>query len=222
VITSPTCTDDWDGFGQRTTGSGTSTFDDAVVQADAVIPFDERFKYQTAFYQGVLLSVLAGSVLAAEREIAREVRNRTRVFSHGNADTFAADPQILQVVGEVSAAGFAATAIVDRAAAALQDAYEGAGLDTAEDERRNDRAELATAQAQVALTTLATTATSHLFDALAASGVSTTKNLDRHWRNARTAGSHNPWVFKARIIGDHAVNGAEPPRVWAIGATRTS
>ena len=122
----------------------------------------------------------------------------------------------------MSAAGFAATAIVDRAAAALQEAYEGAGLDTAEDERRNDRAELATAQAQVALTTLATTATSHLFDALAASGVSTTKNLDRHWRNARTAGSHNPWVFKARIIGDHAVNGAEPPRVWAIGATRTS
>ncbi|ROQ03914.1 alkylation response protein AidB-like acyl-CoA dehydrogenase [Curtobacterium sp. PhB142] len=217
-----THTDDWDGFGQRTTGSGTSTFDDAVVQADAVIPFDERFKYQTAFYQGVLLSVLAGSVLAGEREIAREVRNRTRVFSHGNADTFASDPQILQVVGEVSAAGFAATAIVDRAAAALQGAYEGAGLDTAEDERRNGRAELATAQAQVALTTLATTATSHLFDALAASGVSTTKNLDRHWRNARTAGSHNPWVFKARIIGDHSVNGAEPPRVWAIGATRTS
>ena len=91
-----------------------------------MIPFDERFKYQTAFYQGVLLSVLAGSVLAAEREIALEVRNRTRVFSHGNADTFAADPQILQVVGEVSAAGFAAAAIVDRAAEALQAAYEGA------------------------------------------------------------------------------------------------
>jgi alkylation response protein AidB-like acyl-CoA dehydrogenase len=215
-----THTDDWDGFGQRTTGSGTSTFRDARVGADDVVLFDERFKYQTAFYQAVLLSVLAGSVVAAEREIAFEVRNRTRVFSHGNADTFAADPQILQVVGEVSAAGFAARAIVDRAAQSLQGAYEGAFLDEAEDERRNDRAELATAQAQVALTSLATQATSHLFDALAASGVSTTKNLDRHWRNARTAGSHNPWVFKARIVGDHAVNGAQPPRVWAIGATR--
>ncbi|MBP1240787.1 alkylation response protein AidB-like acyl-CoA dehydrogenase [Frigoribacterium sp. PvP120] len=213
-------TDDWDGFGQRTTGSGTSTFRDARVGADDVVLFDERFKYQTAFYQAVLLSVLAGSVVAAEREIAVEVRNRTRVFSHGNADTFAADPQILQVVGEVSAAGFAAQAIVDRAAQALQGAYEGAFLDETEDERRNDRAELATAQAQVALTSLATQATSHLFDALAASGVSTTKNLDRHWRNARTAGSHNPWVFKARIVGDHAVNDVQPPRVWAIGATR--
>ncbi|KQS07966.1 monooxygenase [Curtobacterium sp. Leaf183] len=215
-----THTDDWDGFGQQTTGSGTSTFREARVGADDVVLFDERFLYQTAFYQGVLLSVLAGSVLAAEREIALEVRNRTRVFSHGNAETFAADPQILQVVGEVSAAGFAAEAIVARAAEALQGAYEGAFLDEEEDERRNDRAELATAQAQVALTSLATQATSHLFDALAASGVSTTKNLDRHWRNARTAGSHNPWVFKARIVGDHAVNGVEPPRVWAIGATR--
>jgi alkylation response protein AidB-like acyl-CoA dehydrogenase len=213
-------TDDWDGFGQRTTGSGTSTFRDARVGADDVVLFDERFKYQTAFYQAVLLSVLAGSVVAAEREIAFEVRNRTRVFSHGNADTFAADPQILQVVGEVSAAGFAARAIVDRAAQALQGAYEGAFLDEVEDERRNDQAELATAQAQVALTSLATQATSHLFDALAASGVSSTKNLDRHWRNARTAGSHNPWVFKARIVGDHAVNDVQPPRVWAIGATR--
>ncbi|NQW87045.1 MULTISPECIES: acyl-CoA dehydrogenase family protein [unclassified Frigoribacterium] len=215
-----THTDDWDGFGQRTTGSGTSTFRDARVGGDDVVLFDERFKYQTAFYQAVLLSVLAGSVVAAERDIAFEVRNRTRVFSHGNADTFAADAQILQVVGEVSAAGFAARAIVDRAAQALQGAYEGAFLDETEDERRNDRAELATAQAQVALTSLATQATSHLFDALAASGVSTTKNLDRHWRNARTAGSHNPWVFKARIVGDHAVNDVQPPRVWAIGATR--
>ncbi|KQN42441.1 acyl-CoA dehydrogenase family protein [Frigoribacterium sp. Leaf44] len=215
-----THTDDWDGFGQRTTGSGTSTFRDARVGADDVVLFDERFKYQTAFYQAVLLSVLAGSVVAAERDIAFEVRNRTRVFSHGNADTFAADPQILQVVGEVSAAGFAARAVVDRAAQALQGAYEGAFLDETEDEQRNDRAELATAQAQVALTSLATQATSHLFDALAASGVSTTKNLDRHWRNARTAGSHNPWVFKARIVGDHAVNDVQPTRVWAIGATR--
>lgn len=212
--------DDWDGFGQRTTGSGTSTFVDAVVGPDDVIPFSERFKYQTAFYQGVLLAVLAGTVQAAEREIAREVRNRNRVFSHGNADTFAEDPQILQVVGEVSAAAFAAAAIVERAAEALQGAYDGAFLDEAEDESRNDRAELATAQAQVVLTSLATQATAHLFDALAASGVSTSKNLDRHWRNARTAGSHNPWVFKARIIGDYAVNGTQPPRVWAIGATR--
>lgn len=100
-----------------------------------------------------------------------------------------------------------------------EDAYEGAFLDDeAEDERRNDVAELETAKAQVILSALATRATSDVFGALAASGVSTAKNLDRHWRNARTAANHNPWVFKARIVGDHSVNGAVPPRIWSIGS----
>ncbi|TFD88609.1 monooxygenase [Cryobacterium lactosi] len=217
--TGVTHSDDWDGFGQRTTGSGTSTFVDAVVAEADVIDFDTRFKYQTAFYQAVLLAVLAGTVKAAEQEIAAEVKARTRIFSHGNTQSFATDPQILQVVGEVSAQAFAAEAIVEKAAWALQGAYEGAFLgDLAEEERLNDLAELATAQAQVVLVSLATRATSDIFDALAASGVSTTKNLDRHWRNARTAASHNPWVFKARIVGDYAVNGTPPTRIWSIGA----
>ncbi|MGV0109754.1 acyl-CoA dehydrogenase family protein [Arthrobacter sp. CP30] len=211
--------DDWDGFGQQTTGSGTSTFDAARVDAENVIDFDTRFAYQTAFYQAVLLAVLAGTIKGAEHDVAREVRTRTRIFSHGNAPSFAADPQILQVVGEVSAAAYAAEATVERAARALQHAYEGAFLDDeAEDERRNDVAELETAKAQVILSALATRATSDVFGALAASGVSTAKNLDRHWRNARTAANHNPWVFKARIVGDHSVNGAVPPRIWSIGS----
>ncbi|MBF4463222.1 MULTISPECIES: acyl-CoA dehydrogenase family protein [unclassified Rathayibacter] len=211
--------DDWDGFGQRGTGSGTSTFRDAVVAAEDVIDFETRFRYQTAFYQAVLLAVLAGSIAAGEREIAAEVRARTRIFSHGNADSFAADPQILQIVGQVSAAAYAGAAIVERAAHSLQRAYDAALADDLEEEEHlNDLAELETAQAQIILTQLATRATSDLFDALGASGVSTRKNLDRHWRNARTAASHNPWVFKARIVGDHAVSGALPPRVWAIGA----
>ncbi|MCY7326040.1 MAG: acyl-CoA dehydrogenase family protein [Microbacteriaceae bacterium] len=215
--------DDWDGFGQQTTGSGTSTFVDAVVEEQNVFDFDTRFKYQTAFYQAVLLAVLAGTIAAAERDVATEVRCRTRIFSHGNADSFAADPQILQVVGEVSSQAYAARATVELAARALQDAYEGAFLgDVVEEERRNDVAELETAQAQVVLTDLATRATSNIFNALSASGVSQAKNLDRHWRNARTAANHNPWVFKARIVGDHSVNGQLPPRVWAIGQGPTA
>ena len=56
--------------------------------------------------------------------------------------------------------------------------------------------------------------------ALGASGVSTSRNLDRHWRNARTAASHNPWVYKARMVGDFRVNGTAPARAWAVGAER--
>ena len=218
--------DDWDGFGQRTTGTGTSIFTDAIVSEEDLIDFDTRFKYQTAFYQQVLLAVLAGSAKAAERDFAAELKARKRTFSHAAANVAAEDPQLLQVIGEVSAAAFAAAATVERVSQALQGAYETAlalhqgAISVDEDEAANDAAELASAQAQVVLTPLVLNAITHAFDALAASATSVSKNLDRHWRNARTAGNHNPWVFKARLIGDLAVNGTELPRVWAIGASK--
>ena len=218
--------DDWDGFGQRTTGTGTSTFTDAIVAEEDLIDFDTRFKYQTAFYQQVLLAVLAGSAKAAERDFAAELKARKRTFSHAAANVAAEDPQLLQVIGEVSAAAFAAAGTVERVSQALEGAYETAlalqagEISAEEDEAANDAAELASAQAQVVLTPLVLNAITHAFDALAASATSVSKNLDRHWRNARTAGNHNPWVFKARLIGDLAVNGTELPRVWAIGASK--
>ncbi|GGL87039.1 acyl-CoA dehydrogenase family protein [Glutamicibacter protophormiae] len=215
--------EDWDGFGQRTTGTGTSTFTGAAVEE--LIEFDTRFKYQTAFYQQVLLAVLAGSARAAEREFAAQLAARKRTFSHAAANLAGQDPQLLQVIGEVSAAAFAAAATVERVSHALQGAYESAialhsGGSAEADEAANDAAELASAQGQVVLTPLVLTALTHAFDALAASATSVSKNLDRHWRNARTAGNHNPWVFKARLIGDLAVNGTQLPRVWAIGASK--
>lgn len=218
--------DDWDGFGQRTTGTGTSIFTDAIVSEEDLVDFDTRFKYQTAFYQQVLLAVLAGSAKAAERDFAADLKARKRTFSHAAANVAAEDPQLLQVIGEVSAAAFAAAATVERVSQALQGAYETAlalhqgAISVDEDEAANDAAELASAQAQVVLTPLVLNAITHAFDALAASATSVSKNLDRHWRNARTAGNHNPWVFKARLIGDLAVNGTELPRVWAIGASK--
>ncbi len=217
--------DDWDGFGQRTTGTGTATFTAAEVEAEHVIDFDTRFKYQSAFYQGVLLAVLAGSAAAAQRDFAAELAARSRTFSHGAAASANEDPQLLQVIGEVSAVAFAAAATVDSAARTLQGAYEAAlalragDIDLDAEEVANDAAELATAQAQVVLTPLVVNGISHAFDALAASATSVSKNLDRHWRNARTAGNHNPWVFKARVIGAHSVHGRALPRIWAIGSS---
>ena len=210
--------DDWDGFGQRTTGSGTSVYVDVPLSAEHVIPFETRFKYQTAFYQLVLLAVLAGIGRAVERDIAQEVRERKRVYSHGNAETASGDAQILQVVGQISAQVYAAEATTLRAAEPLQRAYiaRQAGDDEAERQANID-AEIDTSKAQVVVSELILRATSDLFNALGASGVSVSKALDRHWRNARTAASHNPWIYKARIVGDWTVNGTEPLYLWQIG-----
>ncbi|WP_338498529.1 acyl-CoA dehydrogenase family protein [Pseudomonas sp. WP18] len=211
--------DDWDGFGQRTTGSGTTVFEQAWVEAEHIIDFSTRFKYQTAFYQLVLLAVQAGAGRAAVHDFTENVRARTRIFSTGNASTVSQDVQVQQVIGKASAQVYAAEATALRAASAAQRAYESRFSQDAEAEHTaNIAAELESAQAQVVIADLILRATSDLFNALGASATSTTKALDRHWRNARTAASHNPLIYKERILGDWEINGTEPPYVWQIGA----
>jgi alkylation response protein AidB-like acyl-CoA dehydrogenase len=211
--------DDWDGFGQTTTGSGTTLFEDAVVEEGNVIDFARRFKYQTAFYQLVHLATLAGIGHAVTRDAAREVSERKRIYSHGNTPHVCEDAQIQQVVGEIASWAYAAEAVALQATHASQRAYEAHfSGDAQAGHTANVDAEIESAQAQVVVSELVLRAATHLFNALGASATSTSKALDRHWRNARTISSHNPLVYKARIVGDWAINGTEPPYVWRIGA----
>ncbi|MBD9586137.1 acyl-CoA dehydrogenase family protein [Pseudomonas sp. PDM03] len=210
--------DDWDGFGQRTTGSGTSRFIDAEVDAENIIDFATRFKYQTAFYQLVLLATLSGIGRAALRDVAHQVRERKRIYSHGNAQRVSEDSQVQQVVGEVAALVYAAEASALKAAQPAQRAYRARfSGDDALERAANVAAELESAKAQVVVSELIQRATTELFNALGASDVRQGKSLDRHWRNARTVSSHNPVIYKARIVGDWEINGTEPPFVWQIG-----
>jgi len=126
---------------------------------------------------------------------------------------------VQQVVGEVAAAAYAAEATAVRAAFAAQRAYDTHWAGNAEAERQaNIEAELESAQGQVVISDLVLRAATQFFNALGASAASSSKSLDRHWRNARTVASHNPVIYKARIIGDWRINGTEPPYVWQIGA----
>jgi alkylation response protein AidB-like acyl-CoA dehydrogenase len=210
--------DDWDGFGQRLTGSGTTRFEQAKVEAPHVYDFSERFRYQTAFYQHVLLSTLAGIGRAITRDVAQGVANRKRIYSHSNANLVKQDVQVLQVVGQISSWAYAVDATVQQATQALQQAYElhDSG-DEAAIQQANVKAEVDSAKAQVIATDLVTRAATELFNALGASDTRTSKALDRHWRNARTVSSHNPVIYKSRNVGDWEVNGNEPTFIWQIG-----
>jgi len=211
--------DDWDGFGQRTTGSGTSVFDNATVEAENLFDFGTRFKYQTAFYQLVLLAIHAGIGRAALRDVAAEVRGRKRIYSHGNASSVSQDVQVQQVVGQIAALSYAAEATVIRATLPAQRAYETHfGADREAEHAANIDAELETGKAQVIVSELILRATSDLFNALGASAAREGLKLDRHWRNARTVASHNPLIYKARINGAWEINATEPPYVWQIGS----
>lgn len=213
-----TIVDDWDGFGQTLTASGTTTFADVAVDPGDIVADGGKFRYSAAFYQVVHLATLAGIGRAVANDVARAVAERRRTYTHAAAPRSSQDPQVLQVVGRIRGAAYAAGAIVLQVARALERAFEARLSDDPDaEERANATAELETAQAQTVVSDLVLGASTLLFDALGASAVKKPAGLDRHWRNARTLSSHNPRIYKDRIVGDFAVNGTPPPYQWRIG-----
>ncbi|ALI27765.1 Acyl-CoA dehydrogenase [Mycolicibacterium fortuitum] len=206
-----TLIDDWRGFGQRTTGSGSARYERARAERGNVFPATERFTYQAHFYQIAMLAVLTGIIKAAQRDGSAALSARKRNYPQGLAEVPAADAQLLQVIGEVSAEAFGATAALAQSARSLDRIVAGR-LAGSDDNARQllVEAEVAVTQAQLVIVAAALRATTRVFDALGASGVSEELGLDRHWRNARTLASHNPVVYKARILGDWFINGKDP------------
>jgi alkylation response protein AidB-like acyl-CoA dehydrogenase len=203
--------DDWRGFGQRTTSSGSARYDRARADRGDVFPAAERFSYQSHFYQIAMLSVLTGITRAALRDGSVALSERKRNYPQGLAEVPSDDAQLLQVIGQVSADAFAAEAALAHSARSLDRII--IGRLTGDQERARQRlidAEVAVTQAQLVIIAAALQATTIIFDALGASGVSEERSLDRHWRNARTLASHNPRVYKARILGDWLINGKDP------------
>ncbi|MBF6333264.1 acyl-CoA dehydrogenase family protein [Nocardia transvalensis] len=208
--------DDWDGFGQRLTASGTTEFTAVVIPEDRILGPGYGAAgptYSTGYLQLVQLSVLAGIAKRAESDARAWVAARTRGYTHSAADLPREDPLVQQVIGRLSAAAFSARASV-LAVADLLDEVLAAG---ASDEKDVVAVELAAAQAQLSVIDTVLAATTQLFELGGASIVSERLRLDRHWRNARTISVHNPAIQKARAVGDHLLNGAELPFAWSAG-----
>jgi alkylation response protein AidB-like acyl-CoA dehydrogenase len=207
--------DDWNGMGQRLTASGTTHFHNVPVEDSEIVAERAPFGYSEGFFQLVHLATLAGIGRAAAADAAAVLRDRRRSYSNAPTSVAAEDPQLLQVIGRVRAHGYAAGAIVNQSARALDLAATAAA--TEEGLALIAEAELEIWQAQTVVSQLIIDATAALFDALGASATLRETGLDRYWRNARTITSHNPRVYKDRIVGDFAVNGRIPPGQWRIG-----
>jgi alkylation response protein AidB-like acyl-CoA dehydrogenase len=210
-----TILDDWDGFGQPLTGTGTAIFDDVVVNAEDIIQRKVTSTLEPAFFQLALLTVLVGIGQAALRDASKLVRARTRTFNTGSGSLFRDDPLIQERVGQIAAGVYAAESIVVAAARDLDAAVDPSlGLNA---EAAFVRAELGVQKAHVTVPNLVLAAANELFDVTGASSTSRSKGLDRHWRNARTVATHNPVVFKARSVGDYHINGTIPTGLNSIG-----
>jgi len=210
--------DDWDGFGQRMTGSGTTRFDHVRLEDEHVIrriPTKEyrSESYLTAFYQLFHLAALAGIARAVLRDGTAFVQGRTRAFGVAGTSSPRGDPLVQRVVGRLASLSYAATSLVNSVAHAIEDTYQAALNDTA-DEELYSATDIQAFQAQQIVINLVLEATTLLFEVGGASATSESRRLDRYWRNARTLASHNPAIYRERAIGDYHLNGTTPREAW--------
>jgi alkylation response protein AidB-like acyl-CoA dehydrogenase len=204
---------DWDGFGQRFTGSGTVIFDDVIVEpGDYFVKGGftrDGLTYRATFFHIQLSAMIAGILRRVASDAVDVVHAKKRAFYHAITDAPTDDPIVQYSVGLLHSQAFAAEAMVLAAGAALEEAYAAAG--TPEEPELSLHATLLNAKTKVVLDEIANRAASELFDVGGGSLVRRSAHLDRHWRNIRSIAAHNPKTLKAVAVGNHALNGTPPP-----------
>jgi alkylation response protein AidB-like acyl-CoA dehydrogenase len=207
--------DDWDGFGQRRTGTGTTGFTNVAVAADEVLadtPYDADPvpTVQYASLQLYIHAVVAGVLASVVDDGASLLRSRSRSFSHALTERPVDDPLYQKLLGELASTAYVAKAAVLDAAEAIGAANDSE-VNGVPDAQLAVDAQLKVAKVKVHLDDIAPEAATRLLELGGASAASRQRNLDRHWRNIRTITLHNPVAYKARVIGENLLHGTPIP-----------
>ena len=200
--------DDWSGFGQRTTGSGSVVFDNVWVAAQDVVPFQSAFERPTTV--GPLAQILhaaidTGIARAAFEDALHFVRTKTRPWIDATSDKASEDPLTLKSFGHLSVRLHATEALLERA---------GEYLDRAQADSSAEHvaaASIAVAEARALSTEISLAAGSTLFELAGSQATLAEHGLDRHWRNARVHTLHDPVRWKYHAVGNYYLNQQNPP-----------
>lgn len=208
-----TVIDDWSGFGQRTTGSGSVVFDNVYVSADDVVPFQTAFERPTTV--GPLAQILhaaidTGIARAAFEDALQFVRTRTRPWIDSGYEKAVDDPLTLHSFGKLGIRLHAAEALLERSGEYLDRAQADSSADNVA------AASIAVAEARAISTEVSLAAGSTLFELAGSQATLAEHNLDRHWRNARVHTLHDPVRWKYHAIGNFYLNDVNPPRRGTI------
>ena len=202
--------DDWSGFGQRTTASGTVLLNDVRVDADLVVDnwrINESPNIQGAVSQLIQAAIDLGIAREAIADTISFVRERSRPWIDAKVERNSDDPYVIADIGKLHIELHAAEALLRKAGRVLDD-VSAAPIDAP----GAARASIAVAEAKVLSTELSLLASEKLFE-LAGSRASLAEfNLDRHWRNARVHTLHDPVRWKYHAIGAYRLNGTLPAR----------
>ena len=204
--------DDWSGFGQRTTASGTVIADQVRVAASHVFPAFRVSDVPTLngpISQIIQAAIDAGIGRAAIDDTLKFVRERSRPWIDSGVERASDDPLVVREVGHLHIQLHAAEALLERAARTL-DAIATQAHAPSEDDIA--RASVAVGEAKVLTTEIALLASEKLFELAGTQSTLAAHNLDRHWRNARTHTLHDPVRWKYHLVGNYYLNGIKPTR----------
>ncbi|WP_321950933.1 SfnB family sulfur acquisition oxidoreductase [Paraburkholderia bannensis] len=206
-----TITDDWSGFGQRTTASGTVTLENVRVNASHVLPAYQVSDQPTLngpVSQIIQAAIDAGIAKAAIDDTLAFVRERARPWVDSGVEHASEDPLTVREIGRLVIQLHAAEALLERSAKVLDEI----AAQNAVSEDDVARASVAVGEAKVLTTEAALLAGEKLFELAGTQSTLATHNLDRHWRNARTHTLHDPVRWKYHLVGNYYLNGAKPAR----------
>lgn len=207
--------DDWDNIGQRLSDSGSVEFKDfPVYEDDFILPLAGKdaqpavlSTFNTPLIQLVFVNFYLGTAEGALDAAVDYVRTTTRPWVTSGLDSASEDPYILERIGEFRAALKASAALADVAAAAVQSGLaRGHGVT----ERERGEAAIEAYAAKVNATHVSLDVTARVFELMGARATSAHHRFDRYWRNVRTHTLHDPVFYKAREVGDFALNGRIP------------
>jgi alkylation response protein AidB-like acyl-CoA dehydrogenase len=209
--------DDFDGMGQRLSGSGGLRFVDAAVEESEIVAGGKGpasgpiGRHASTLRQLILIACQVGSVRCLEAEGIEYAKTIARPIAHSHADRARDDYFVQREVGKIAAARQAADVLLKSAAAVLDKSAAAIIAGDPDAEHIVTRATFSVARSQVVIGPLALQAAETIFNLGGGSAVSRKRNFDRHWRNIRTIMSHNPLSYKEKAIGDHLLNGALTP-----------
>lgn len=202
--------DDWSGFGQRTTASGTVILNNVRLFAEDIIPsglLSTKPSLQGAYAQLIHAAIDAGIALSALGDLRWFVVGKTRPWPEAGITEARNEPYLIAEVGRLEVELHAAEALLQKAAEVL-DSFK----DQPVDELQAAQASIAVAQAKVLTSEIALAASEKLFELAGSRATLAEFNLDRHWRNARTHTLHDPVRWKVHAIGNYHLNGISPAR----------
>ncbi|NWB41534.1 SfnB family sulfur acquisition oxidoreductase [Pseudomonas sp. E6002] len=202
--------DDWSGFGQRTTASGTVLLDQVAVDAELVVEtwrLGETPGIQGAVSQLIQAAIDAGIARGAIDDTISFVRERSRPWIDAKVERASDDLYVIADIGKLKIELHAAEALLRKAGQVL-DQVSAAPI-TAQSAAR---ASIAVAEAKVLTTEISLLASEKLFELAGSRATLAEFNLDRHWRNARVHTLHDPVRWKYHAVGAYHLNGTLPAR----------